>query len=632
MNDRNPPAEAVAPEPKDYLRITIAAIAVFGIVIHIALLLSVGSKQSFGHFRTVDLPLIVVLGLGGIPLVIGLIGNLLRAEFGSDLLAGISIVTSVALGEYLAGSLVVLMLSGGEAVESFAVNRAKSALSALARRLPNVAHKLVDGSLTEVPLDSVEVGDTLVIMPHETSPVDGTVTEGRSTMDEAYLTGEPYRISKAPGSTIISGAINGEGALTIRADKRAQDSRYAKIMKVMRESERNRPRMRRLGDKLGAFYTPLAVTIALVAWLASGDSRRFLGVLVVATPCPLLIAIPVAILGSISLAARRGIIIKDPSVLERLSICRTAIFDKTGTLTYGRPRLAEIRRLGTLAEDESIRLAASLERYSKHPLAEPLSNEADARGLPPAETSHVAEKPGQGLTGLVESHDVLITSRSKWLKSHPEDAHLLPEDTVGLQCVIAVDGKPAAFCLFRDEPRPDGKSFVRHLRPHHSWNRLLLVSGDRESEVKYLADHVGITEIHSGISPEGKVEITRRENALAPTVFMGDGINDAPALAAATVGVAMGQNSDVTSEAAGAVIMDGSLRKVDELLHIGDRLRRIALQSAMGGMALSIGGMILAAFGLITPVGGAILQEAIDLVAVFNALRTAFAPKQLTDY
>lgn len=614
------------------MQIGIATLAVLGILTHLALWATIGTSSVIAGVRIIDWPLFIVLGLGGIPLVVGLIGNLLRAEFGSDLLAGISIVTSVLLGEYLAGSLVVLMLSGGEAVESFAVNRARSALSALAKRLPNVAHKIVEGRMSDVPLESVDVGDTLVILPHETSPVDGTVIEGHSTMDEAYLTGEPFRISKAPGSVVISGAINGEGAMKIQADNRAEDSRYAKIMRVMHESERNRPRMRRLGDRLGAFYTPLAVSIALAAWYFSGESRRFLAVLVVATPCPLLIAIPVAILGSISLAARRGIIIKDPSVLERLSTCRTAIFDKTGTLTYGRPRLAEIRRLGSWSEDEAIRLAAGLERYSKHPLADPILREADTRRLPPAETSQVAEKPGQGLTGRVEGHDVLITSRSKWLKRHPNDAKVLPEDTVGLQCVIVVDGSLAAFCLFRDEPRPDGQSFVRHLRPRHAWNRILLVSGDRESEVRYLADHVGITEVHSGISPEGKVEITRRENALAPTVFMGDGINDAPALAAATVGVAMGQSSDVTAEAAGAVIMDGSLRKVDELLHIGDRLRRVALQSALCGMALSVGGMLLASFGLLTPVGGAILQEAIDLAAVFNALRTAFVPKRLTDY
>jgi heavy metal translocating P-type ATPase len=472
----------------------------------------------------------------------------------------------------------------------------------------------------------------LVILPHETCPVDGVVSDGHSTMDESFVTGEPYHVSKAPGATVISGAINGENAITIRAEQRAEDSRYAKIMRVMRESEQSRPRLRRLGDQLGAFYTPLAVSIALIAWAASGEPTRFLAVLVVATPCPLLIAIPVAILGSISLAARRGIIIKDPSVLERLSTCRTAIFDKTGTLTYGRPKLSEIRTMNGFETDSVIRLAAGLERYSKHPLAEPLLDEAQKRRLSPSEAAEVSEKPGQGLNGRVDNRHVQITSRNKWLKVHPDDAGALPEETAGLQCVVGVDDKLAALILFRDEPRPDGQSFIQHLRPHHRWTRILLVSGDRESEVRYLADQVGIREVFSSVSPEGKVEITRAENAKAPTVFMGDGINDAPALAQATVGVAFGQNSDITSEAAGAVIMDGSLRKVDELLHIGARLRRVALQSAVGGMLFSIGGMLLASMGLITPVAGAMMQEVIDLVAVFNALRTAFAPRSLTDY
>lgn len=613
-------------------QIAIAALAVLGIIIHVVLRLLVGSGPLVAGLRIIDLPLIVVLVLGGIPLVVELIGHLIRKEFGSDLLAGISIVTSAILGEYLAGSMVVLMLSGGEALEAYAVRRATSALAALAKRLPSVAHRLSGTRMTDVPLAEVAVGDLLVILPHETTPVDGVVTDGHSTMDESFLTGEPYHVSKAPGATVISGAINGENAITIRAEKRAEDSRYAKIMRVMKESEQSRPRLRRLGDQLGAFYTPLAVSIAIVAWFSSGDATRFLAVLVVATPCPLLIAIPVAILGSISLAARRGIIIKDPSVLERLSTCRTAIFDKTGTLTYGRPKLAEIRTMNGFQEDHVIRLAAGLERYSKHPLAEPLLHESQARKMPPAEAAEVSEKPGQGLTGRVDGHEVQITSRSKWLKLHAIDEPQLPEQTAGLQCVVGVDGKLAALILFRDEPRPDGLSFIQHLSPRHQWNRILLVSGDRESEVRYLADHVGITEVYASVSPEGKVEITRAENAKAPTVFMGDGINDAPALAAATVGVAFGQNSDITAEAAGAVIMDGSLRKVDELLHIGGRLRRVALQSAVGGMALSIGGMILASMGILTPVAGAMLQEVIDLAAVFNALRTAFATGDLTDY
>ncbi len=629
---QTPEIKTDAPNWAARVQIAIAALAVLGIALHVVLRLAAGSAETWQGLRVVDLPLIVVLVLGGVPLVLELLGNLLRREFGSDLLAGISIVTSALLGEYLAGSMVVLMLSGGEALEAYAVRRATSALAALAKRLPSVAHRLVGARMVDVPLVEVNVGDFLVILPHETCPVDGVVSDGHSTMDESFVTGEPYHVSKAPGASVISGAINGENAITIRAEQRAEDSRYAKIMRVMRESEQSRPRLRRLGDQLGAFYTPLAVSIALVAWLASGDATRFLAVLVVATPCPLLIAIPVAILGSISLAARRGIIIKDPSVLERLSTCRTAIFDKTGTLTYGRPKLAEVRTFNGFEADDVIRLAAGLERYSKHPLAEPLLDEARNRHLSPSEAAEVSEKPGRGLSGRVDQRQVEITSRAKWLKVNPDDAAALPEETAGLQCVVGVDGRLASLVLFRDEPRPDGQSFIQHLRPHHRWTRILLVSGDRESEVRYLAAQVGITEVFAGVSPEGKVEITRAENAKAPTVFMGDGINDAPALAQATVGVAFGQNSDITSEAAGAVIMDGSLRKVDELLHIGARLRRVALQSAVGGMAFSIGGMILASMGLISPVAGAMMQELIDLVAVFNALRTAFVPRSLTDY
>lgn len=619
-------------ERSAWMQIVIAGLAVAGILLHLALRFWIGSAHDWHSLRVIDLPLIAVLVLGGVPLVIDLLGHLIRMEFGSDLLAGISIVTSAILGEYLAGSMVVLMLSGGEALEAYAVRRATSALAALAKRLPSVAHRLAGSRMEDISLEAVNVGDLLIILPHETSPVDGTVIEGHSTMDESFLTGEPYHVSKAPGTSVISGSINGETAITIKADRKAEDSRYAKIMRVMQESEQSRPKLRRLGDQLGAIYTPLSVTIAIIAWTLSNDPTRFLAVLVVATPCPLLIAIPVAILGSISLAARRGIIIKDPSVLERLSTCRTAIFDKTGTLTYGRPKLAEIRIFKGFNEDHVIRLAAGLERYSKHPLAEPLMAEALARKVLPVGVSEVSEKPGQGLVGKVENQFVQITSRAKWLKEHPEDEGFLPEETAGLQCVVAVDGKLASLILFRDEPRPDGQLFIQHLSPRHRWNRILLVSGDRESEVRYLADHVGITEVHASVSPEGKVEITRAENAKAPTVFMGDGINDAPALAAATVGVAFGQNSDITSEAAGAVVMDGSLRKVDELLHIGDRLRRVALQSAVGGMVFSLGGMILASFGLLTPVAGAILQELIDLIAVFNALRTAFVPQRLTDY
>jgi heavy metal translocating P-type ATPase len=610
----------------------IAAFTLGCIGLYLVLRVSVGDGARIRGIPLDQLPVLAALLFGGVPLVYELLTKLLRREFGSDLLAGISIVTSALLGEYLAGALVVLMLSGGEALEAYAVRRASSVLEALARRLPTVAHRRTDGQIADVALDEVVVGETLVIFPHEICPVDGTVVAGHGTMDESYLTGEPYVMSKIPGSSVLSGAINGETALTIRADKLAVDSRYAKIMEVMRASEQRRPRARRIGDRLGAFYTPVAVAIALGAWVASGQVIRFLAVLVIATPCPLLIAIPVSIIGAISLAARRGIVVKDPATLEQIDTCRTAIFDKTGTLTYGQPKLTRIVTGTGFAEDDVLTLVASLERYSKHPLALAIVVGARAKGLALLDASEIREPPGEGLGGTVKASTIGITSRSKLVALHPDWESDLSPSVEGMECVVTIDGRYAATLGFRDQPRTEGASFIHHLGPKHFFDRVVIVSGDRESEVRYLADHVGIKEIHASQTPEQKVAIVREETRHGNTVFLGDGINDAPAMTAATVGLAFGQNSDITAEAAGAVILDTSLAKVDEFFHISRHLRAILLQSAIGGMVLSILGMGFAALGYLPPVEGAILQEVIDVVAVVNALRVAFPPRTLTDY
>lgn len=605
----------------------IAAMSVVAIVLHLVLRFGLGTDAWI-----YSLPLWTALALGGAPLVWDLVRQAVRREFGSDLLAGISIVTSVFLDEYLAGTFVVLMLSGGGALESYAVRSASSVLEALAKRVPSTAHVRRGTALVDVPLDQVAIGDALLVLPHEICPVDGTVVEGQGVMDESYLTGEPFMMSKTPGSLVFSGAINGESALAIEAARRAVDSRYAKIMQVMQSSAQQRPRIRRLGDQLGAFYTPLALAIAAAAWFASSDPTRFLAVLVVATPCPLLIAIPVAIIGSISLAARRGIIIKDPAVLEQVEQCRVVILDKTGTLTYGRPYLVAQQVAPAFDRARVLALAASLERYSKHPLAAAIVDAARREGLPLVEAAQIRELPGSGLHGQVDGHAMWVTNRARLLSEGVGTDAELPSMTAGLECCIAIDGRYAATYSLRDEPRRDGLPFVQHLMPKHNIQRVMLVSGDRESEVRWLADAVGITEVFAGQSPEQKLELVRRETAKTKTLFMGDGINDAPALTAATVGVAFGQNSDVTSEAAGAVIMDSSLARVDEFLHISRRMRSIALQSALGGMALSIIGMGFAAAGLLPPVAGAIAQEVIDLVAVLNALRVAVPPKSLSDF
>lgn len=603
----------------------IAALATVGIGLHLVL------RSLETSAEVVGLPLLVVLVIGGVPLVLELLWDVLRGQFGADLLAGISIVTAVLLGEELAGALVVLMLSGGEALEAYAVRRASSVLDALARRMPSSAHRETSNGLESVPLSAIQVGDRLQVLPHEICPADGVVVAGHGAMDEAYLTGEPYRVSKSVGSDVLSGAINGEAALTIEVVRLPIDSRYARIMRVMESSQQERPQLRRLGDRLGAFYTPLAVGLAVAAWLATGDPIRFLAVLVIATPCPLLIAIPVAIIGSISLAAGRAIVIRDPAVLEEIGRCKTMIFDKTGTLTYGEPTLVEqIVPLGMNAH-EVLQLAASLECYSKHPLAEPVIAAARMAGLTTLPADRVSEKPGQGLEGDVGGHTLRVISRKQFLRDHP-DLEASLKDGGGLECVVLRDGELAAVYRFRDEPRPEGPKFVGHLAPAHGFAKVMLVSGDRREEVEYLATRVGITEVHAGKSPEEKLEIVRRETDLAATLYVGDGINDAPALVAATVGLAMGQRSEVTTEAAGAVLLDNQLSRVDELLHIGRRMRSIALQSAVGGMLASVVGMLLAAVGTLPPVAGAVAQELIDVVAVLNALRAAWPPRELTDF
>ncbi len=618
------------PRRSDIIPTGVTAIAVacaVAIAAHLLLRFAAGVSPAIAN-----LPLLGAMLLGGAPLIYDLGRKFLRREFGSDLLGGISIVTSLWLGEYLAGAIIVLMLAGGAALESYALRSASSVLDALARRVPLVAHRRQGATTTDVSLDAIAVGDHLVIHPHEICPVDGEVLEGHGVMDESYLTGEPFEITKTCGSSVISGAINGNAVLVIRTTRRAADSRYARIMDVMRDSEATRPQLRRLGDTLGAIYTPIALAVALAAWAATGEATRFLAVLVIATPCPLLIAIPVAIVGSISLCARRAIIVKSPVVLEQVAACRTAIFDKTGTLTFGEPTVTEVVMAEGFARADVLATAASLERYSKHPLARAVLALAGAEQLVLAEASAVTEPPGQGLRGAVRGRQVAVTSRKMMLAIDPAAAVQFPAVAGGLECLVAIDQRYAATLRFRDAPRPDSRSFVQHLGPKHQFRRTMIVSGDRESEVEYLAREVGVTEVHAGQTPEQKLALVRAETALAPTLYVGDGINDAPAMMAATVGMAIGEHSDVTAEAAGVVALENSLGKVDEFIHISRRMRVIALQSAVGGMAVSMVGMGFAAAGYLTPVGGAILQEAIDMLAVLNALRAAFPPATMHDF
>lgn len=601
----------------------IAALTTAGITVHVVL------RYGTHLPRPAALaPLVVALLAGGTPILFALARKLWGREFGSDLLAGISILASVLLGQYLVGAIIVLMLSGGAALEQAATRRASSVLDALAKRMPRIAHRKRGTTVEEVQLDEVQVGEQVIIFPHEICPVDGMVVEGHGVMDESYLTGEPFEMGKAPGSKVLSGAINGDMALTVKAEKLAVDSRYAKIMQVMEQTQEKRPQLRRIGDRLGAWYTPIAVGLAGMTWLITGDAMRFLAVVVIATPCPLILAIPVAVIGAISLSAKHGIIIKNPAALEQITTCRTLIFDKTGTLTYGKPKVTEVLCADGATRAALLQAAASLEQFSKHPLAKAVVDAAREEKLALAEVAEVREDPGEGLRGLVDGRTVRITGRTKIDPKLPG----LPASAPGLECLIFIEDRYAGALRFHDAPRHETKPFLRHLGPKHEVKRVMLVSGDRESEVRYLAEQVGITEVRAGQSPEQKVAIVEEETKQARTLFIGDGINDAPALATATVGVAFGPNSDITSEAADAVILTASLAKVDELIHVSHRMRSIALQSAVGGMAASIVGMIAAAAGYLPPLEGAILQEVIDFVAVGNAVRVALPTRDLADF
>ena len=589
-------------------------------------LLLIGVPEPWASTPMIGMTLVV-----GIPLAWEVVTGVWHRTIGADVLALLAIVTAAFMREWLVAAVIAAMVSGGEALENAASARASAVLDALARRSPTIAHlRGADGSMTDVEVASLEVGSIVVVFPHELCPVDGLVIEGVGAMDESYLTGEPYVVPKAPGSAVLSGAINGVDALVVRAEKKAEDSRYAQIAGVLKEAESERPPIRRLADRLGLIYTAIALVLAIAGWAISGDPERFLAVLVIATPCPLLIGVPVAIIGAIALAARSGIIVKNPAMLERISSARMMIFDKTGTLTYGKPTLNSVHLGEGFTRDHVLALVGSIERYSRHPLASAIV-EATV-DTPLIAVERVSERPGAGLEGLVDGCTVVVTGRKAVNVDRPDIASQLPAESAGLECIVIVDDRYAATLQFRDEPRAGARDFVAHLGGRHGVVQTMLLSGDRQSEVDYLAQRVGLDLALGSVSPEQKLAIVRAETAKAPTVFLGDGINDAPAMSAATVGVAFGASNDITTEAADAVVLDSSLERLDELLHIGRRMKRIALQTAVGGIALSAIGMVLAVLGLLPPVAGAIAQEALDLLAILNAARVPLTKRSMVDF
>jgi len=562
-----------------------------------------------------DLLYLAITLVAAIPVLHRIGRELLAGNWATDLIAGVSILTGIVTGQYLVALIIILMLTGCGLLESYAVRRASSALSALAERMPSVAHRVLAEGHEDVTLEELKPGDRVLVFPHEVAPADGVVVKGQGWMDESFLTGEPWEVKKAPGVEVISGAKNGASLLELEVRRRPADSRYAQIMAVMEESELKRPRIRRLANQLGAWYSPVALVIAAAAGWWAYDWQRFLAVIVVATPCPLLISIPVALIGSISRAARAGIVVRDPAILEEMPRVKTFIFDKTGTLTRGKPQLIAIDARGD--EAEALAAIASLERYSRHPLAAPLLEAAEKRGLALWDPEEVRELPGRGLSARRAGVSYEVVGRKQY-------AGTLPDLPAGhLECLLLRDGELAAVFHFFDAPRPDTRLFLDHLGPRHGGTRTVLLTGDQEGAARELAAQVGIPEVLAAQSPEQKLAFVRQATAAGPTLYVGDGINDGPALTAATVGVAFGMATNVASATASAIVLEPSLGKIDELLHLGIRLRRVALESTLGGLGLSAVGMVLAAMGYLPPLYGALLQELIDVASVLNALRTS---------
>jgi heavy metal translocating P-type ATPase len=580
----------------------------------------------------------IAAALVAVVVLVDLVRALRRGVLGVDVIALLAIVGAIALDQHLAAIIIALMVAGGSALEEFAAARARRELAALVGRTPRVAHRRAQDGVVDVPVNTVQPNDLLLIKPGEIIPVDGTIAAVSATLDEAALTGEPLPVTRVQGDAIRSGVVNAGGPFDLRATATAAHSTYAAVVRLVHAAERERPPLVRLADRWALGFLAVTVLLGGGAWWATGDAMRALAVLVVATPCPLILAAPVALICGVSRAARRGIIVKGGGVLEQLARARTVLFDKTGTLTTGTPRVTGVETLNDHDADDVLLRAASLAQMSQHVVAGAIVAAARSLTLPLIMPHDVAEIPGGGLAGMVGGVRVLVGSAGLL------DAAGIPPPTEGAAARmaaaaasvawVAFDGRISGALLLADRIRPETPRALRALRAA-GVARLVMVSGDRPASAEAVALALGLDAVHADLSPAGKIELVRVERAAAPTVMVGDGINDAPALAAADVGVAMGaRGAAAAAEAADVVLLVDRLDRIGEAISIAKRARGIALQSILAGMALSGVAMLVAAFGDLPPVAGALLQEVIDVAVILNALRVLTGeaiPAPLTD-
>ena len=540
---------------------------------------------------------------------VGMVRALLKKKWGIDVLAVTAIVATVVVGEYWAALIIVIMFTGGEALETFAAGRAKRELTALLNRTPLIAHRLVGDEPHDVAVGEVNLGDLLIVRPGELVPVDGVLVSDAATLDESSLTGESLPVDRVAGDELVSGAVNGAAVLTMRVTARAEDSQYQRIVALVAEA----------AESKAPFVRIAAYVFAAIGWLWSGDPARFAEVLVVATPCPLIIATPVAFIAGMSRQARHGIIVKNGGTLEKLARIRTAAFDKTGTLTFGQPALASIHAQKGWADNDLLALAASAEQYSAHTLAQSIVTSARSVGLDIAPATDVVETTAHGLTARVGGTTVVVGKFGfiAEIDAHATRVELVPGE-VGVY--LACDGAYVGAIILRDEIRPDARETIARLG-RLGVTHTVMLTGDALATAQHVADQLGVTDVDADCLPLDKVrrvqELTHR-----PVMMVGDGVNDAPVLAAADVGVAMGaRGSTAASESADVVIMKDDLSRVARAVEISKETIRIATQSIWIGIVLSLGLMVVAVFGLLPAIVGATLQEIIDLVTILNALR-----------
>ncbi|MGZ4200752.1 MAG: heavy metal translocating P-type ATPase [Thermoleophilaceae bacterium] len=551
-------------------------------------------------------------------------------HLGVDTIALVAMVGSLALGQELAGVVVGLMFSGGAALEAAASSRARRELTALVQRAPKIAHMRVGDVLRELPAGDVQVGDVVVVRSGEVIPVDGTVASPEAVVDTSTLTGEPLPVTLRLGMPVLSGTANAGAPFDVRADRPAADSAYAALVRLVEQAQTQRAPFVRMADRYAGFFLPATLLIAGAAWAVSGEAIRALAVVVVATPCPLILAAPIALVSGLSRAAKAGVVVKGAGAIETFGEARTVLFDKTGTLTVGTPDVREILTAGELQPAELLRLAASVDNMSAHVLGEALVHAAEEAELPLSLPSDVSELPGQGIEGTVDGRRVAVGSRAflRGAGYGAEDvaaAGLLGGRGSGeARVMVGVDGQVAGVIVMADDLRPDATRIVERLRAE-GVRYVAMLSGDRRSVAERVGRELGVDRVYSDQSPEDKLEVVRSlraDDGLSPVVMVGDGVNDAPALALADLGVAMGvAGATVSSETADAVITVDRIDRVADAVHIGRRSLHIARQSVIAGMSLSIAAMGVAAAGYLPPVAGALLQEVIDLAVILNALR-----------